>query len=399
MTLRGREIILGVGGGISAYKSADLVRRLQDDGFLVTVVPTRASQNFVGSATWAALTGREVHDDLWANTHSVPHIHLAKSADAIVIAPATADLISRVAAGRADDLLTNIILASTSPLIMVPAMHTEMWLNKAVQENVKVLRDRGVFVLEPDEGRMTGADVGIGRYPESYKIIDSLHSALDSRADLKGLSVLVTAGGTREAIDPVRFIGNHSSGKQGYAVAFAAAKRGANVTLIAANSQEPDIEGVTTIKVSTAREMHHAVVEQYPSTSIVIMTAAVADAQPVQQSPEKLEKVSYQTIELTPTADILKELGEKKKNQILVGFAAQTGEDALTRALAKYTQKNLDILYMNDVSSGAIFGSDQTSGFIVIDGAVKEEVSGLSKLTLANKLLDLAANKLGLSHD
>lgn len=399
MMLRGREIILGVGGGISAYKSAELIRRLQEDGFLVTVVPTRASQNFVGSATWSALTGREVHDDLWANPHSVPHIHLAKRCDAIVVAPTTADLLARIASGRADDLLTNIILASTAPLILVPAMHPEMWQNQAVQANVEVLRSRGIFVVEPDEGRMTGSDVGVGRYPESSKIINSLHSALDSRADLKGLSIIVSAGGTREPIDPVRYIGNLSSGKQGFAAAYAAARRGASVTLISANSQEPDIEGVTIIKVMTAQQMHQALLERYPLASIVIMTAAVADARPIHSHDEKLEKASYQSIELVPTIDILKELGEKKVNQILIGFAAQTGKDGLKKALSKYSEKRLDVMYVNDVSSGAIFGSDQTSGTIVVDGDVAEEISEMSKVTLADKLLNIALHKLGLSND
>ena len=399
MTLRGREIILGVGGGISAYKSADLIRRLQDHGFLVTVVPTRSSQNFVGNATWAALSGREVHDDLWSNVHSVPHIDLAKKCDAIVIAPSTADLLSRIATGRADDLLTNIILASTAPLILVPAMHPEMWLNAAVQANVALLRSRGVVVVEPDEGRMTGSDVGVGRYPESSRIIETLSETLDIKADLKGINVLVTAGGTREAIDPVRYIGNHSSGKQGFATAFAASKRGAKVTLIAANSDEPDIEGVQMLRVSTADQMHRAVTDHFEEANVVIMTAAVADAKPSQANDQKLDKNSYHSIELTPTVDILKEIGQRKGERVLIGFAAQTGEDGLAKAIEKYAQKNLDLIYLNDVSGGAIFGSDQTSGMIVRSGEVVEELHGVSKLTLADKLLDFAAHKLGLAHD
>ena len=399
MTLRGRDIILGVGGGISAYKSADLIRRLQDHGFLVTVVPTRSSQNFVGNATWAALSGREVHDDLWSNVHSVPHIDLAKKCDAIVIAPTTADLLSRIATGRADDLLTNIILASTAPLILVPAMHPEMWLNAAVQANVALLRSRGVVVVQPDEGRMTGSDVGVGRYPESSRIIKTLSETLDIKADLKGINVLVTAGGTREAIDPVRYIGNHSSGKQGFATAFAAAKRGAKVTLIAANSDEPDIEGVEMLRVSTADQMHRAVTDHFEEANVVIMTAAVADAKPLQVNDQKLDKNSYHSIELTPTVDILKEIGQRKGERVLIGFAAQTGEDGLAKAIEKYGQKNLDLIYLNDVSGGAIFGSDQTSGMIVRSGEVVEELHGVSKLTLADKLLDFAAHKLGLAHD
>jgi len=391
---RGREVILGVGGGISAYKSADLIRRLQDHGFLVTVVPTRSSQNFVGNATWAALSGRAVHDDLWSDVHSVPHISLAKSADAIVIAPTTADLLARIAQGRADDLLTNILLATTSPILLVPAMHPEMWLNAATQANVAMLRSRGIVVLDPDEGRMTGSDTGIGRYPESPKIINALNDLLSSKADLIGRSVLVTAGGTQEPIDPVRFIGNRSTGKQGYAVACAAATRGASVTLIAANSHEEAIEGITTIHVQSADQMHKAVLEHFDQSNIVVMTAAVADAKPLHQVNLKIEKASYNSIELTPTVDILKDLGDRKQSQILVGFAAQTGDGAIAKAKEKYLNKKLDLIYVNDVSEGAIFGSDQTSGSIMDGSGVVEELAGVSKVTLAHKLLDLAKDKL-----
>ena len=391
---RGREVILGVGGGISAYKSADLIRRLQEHGFLVTVIPTRSSQNFVGNATWAALSGRAVYDDLWSDVHSVPHISLAKSADAIVIAPTTADLLARIAQGRADDLLTNILLATTSPILLVPAMHPEMWLNAATQANVATLRSRGIVVLDPDEGRMTGSDTGIGRYPESPKIINALNDLLSSKADLIGRSVLVTAGGTQEPIDPVRFIGNRSTGKQGYAVAYAAAARGASVTLIAANSHEEAIEGITTIHVQSADQMHKAVLEHFDQSNIVVMTAAVADAKPLHQADLKIEKVSYHSIELTPTVDILKELGDRKKSQILVGFAAQTGDGAIAKAREKYLNKKLDLIYVNDVSGGAIFGSDQTSGSILDGSGIVEEVAGVSKVTLAHKLLDLASDKL-----
>lgn len=396
---RGREVILGVGGGISAYKSADLIRRLQEHGFLVTVIPTRSAQNFIGNATWAALSGRPVHDDLWSEVHSVPHIELAKKADAILIAPTTADLLARLAAGRADDLLTNVVIASTAPLILVPAMHTEMWLNPVTVANVALLRSRGVVVVEPDEGRMTGSDTGVGRYPESAKIIYALDLALKTKADLIGVSVLVTAGGTQEPIDPVRYIGNHSSGKQGYAVAYAAAMRGADVTLIAANSSEPLIEGITTIHVKTADEMHVEVMKAFPDTDMVIMSAAVADAKVLQVSDHKLEKSQYSEISLEPTVDILKSLGQMKEKKILVGFAAQTGSDGLLKAIEKYSAKNVDLLYVNDVSGGAIFGKDVTSGSIIDEGVVIESVNEIPKVTLAHKLLDLARNKLSLPND
>ncbi len=396
---RGREVILGVGGGISAYKSADLIRRLQDHGFLVTVIPTRSSQNFVGNATWAALSGRPVYDDLWSDVHSVPHIRLASSADVLIIAPTTADLLARIAQGRADDLLTNVLLATKAPVLLVPAMHPEMWLNTATQANVATLRSRGIYVLDPDVGRMTGDDVGVGRYPESSKIICALDEILESKADLVGIQVLVTAGGTQEAIDPVRFIGNHSSGKQGYAVAYAAAARGAEVILIAANSHEPTIEGVTTIHVKSADQMHEAVLTHFPSTHILVMSAAVADAKPLQESDKKLEKSTYQSIELTPTVDILKTVGALKGSQILIGFAAQSGADGVAKAKEKYAKKNLDFIYVNDVTDGAIFGSSHTTGAILDGQGVIKEVAGVSKMTLAHKLLDLASHKLGLPND
>jgi len=396
---RGREIILGVGGGISAYKSADLIRRLQDRGFLVSVIPTRSSQNFVGSATWAALSGRPVYDDLWSNIHSVSHISLARTADAILVAPATADLLSRIAQGRADDLLTNVILASQAPLILVPAMHPQMWLNLATQGNVALLRSRGVIVIDPDEGRMTGLDTGIGRYPESQKIIATLEETLGSNADLEGIKVLVTAGGTQEPIDPVRFIGNRSSGKQGFALAYAAAVRGAEVTLIAANSHEPDIEGISLIRVNTAAEMHQAVLDHSQAANLIFMAAAVADARPSQSREEKLDKSGYSSIDLIPTEDILKSLGAEKRNQLLIGFAAQTGSDGVDKAISKYRDKNLDLIYMNDVTGGAVFGSDFTSGVIIDGEGVTEVISGISKVDLAHKLLDLAAHKLGLPNE
>ncbi len=396
---RGREVILGVGGGISAYKSADLLRRLQDHGFLITVIPTRSSQNFVGSATWAALSGRPVHDDLWSDVHSIAHIDLAKRADLIIIAPTTADLLARIASGRADDLLTNVLLATTSPILLVPAMHTEMWQNAATQANVELIRSRGITVLEPDVGRMTGEDVGAGRYPESAKIISAVEDILDHKADLRGVKVLVTAGGTREPIDPVRYLGNLSSGKQGYAVAYAAAVRGAQVTLVAANSAEPAIEGVEIIPVTTAQQMYEAVSARFDQCDVLVMSAAVADAKPSHESDEKLAKANYLSIELTPTVDILKTLSSFKDKQIMIGFAAQTGDDGIEKAREKYAAKKLDFIYLNDVSGGAIFGQERTSGLILDGNSVVAEIHECSKVTLAHKLLDLAHDKLGLPNE
>ena len=398
---RGREVILGIGGGVAAYKSAELLRRLQDHGFLVTVIPTAASLNFVGVATWEALSGRPVQSSLWNNVHKVPHIHSAEIADAIVIAPATADLIARIASGRADDFLTNVVLASPAPLLLIPAMHPQMWLNAATVANVEILRNRGVVVLEPDTGRMTGKDSGAGRFPEVIRIISSLEEILDSRADLLGKRLLITAGGTREPIDPVRYIGNHSSGKQGYSLAFAAAKRGAAVTLIAANVQLPDIEGVETIHVETALEMFAAVSEHFATTDALIMSAAVADYRPIIASESKISKVDLGPIETALNPDILHEMSKKRApNQILVGFAAETSKDELVeRGTRKLMAKGIDLLFVNDVSGGAIFGTDHTAGWILAQGEPAILVSNASKDSLANQLLDSLVLKLGYAND
>jgi phosphopantothenoylcysteine decarboxylase/phosphopantothenate--cysteine ligase len=395
---RGREIVLGVAGGISAYKSCELLRRLQDLGLLVTVLPTRSSLNFVGVATWEALSGREVPVDLWNNVHQVPHISIAKRADAIIIAPATADLMAKVATGLADDLLTNVLLASDLPTVFVPAMHSEMWLNPATQHNVNILKSRGYIVVEPASGKLTSGDVGIGRYPEIEEILKALRLALELNSDLLGRRVLISAGGTREAIDPVRYIGNHSSGKQGYALAYAAAVRGAEVTLVAANSNLPDIEGVKTIHVSSAQEMLNALQENFASSEILIMSAAVADVRPTHHSEKKISKKDLTQISLVQNPDITKELSSMKAGQIFIGFAAETEatmEEALDKARRKMQEKELDIIFCNDVSNGAIFGAESTSGIIVDRNGSSEKVSRVLKLTLADKLLDLALDKLG----
>ena len=398
MNSRGREIVLGVTGGISAYKSCDLLRRLQDHGFLVTVIPTRASLNFVGVATWEALSGREIATDLWNNVHQVPHVSIAKKADAIIIAPATADILAKIAHGIADDLLTNTLLASTAPVIVVPAMHTEMWLNPATVSNIETLRNRGVVVIEPGTGKLTSGDVGVGRYPESADIISGLLETLSLTSDLLGKRVLISAGGTREAIDPVRYIGNHSSGKQGYALAHAAALRGAKVTLVSANSQEPNIEGIEIIRVVSASQMQEALEANFDLADIVIMAAAVADVRPAEISSGKISKSELKSIELIQNPDILKVLSSRKRDQVIIGFAAQTqaaDNGGLAQAAKKLQEKALDAIYFNDVSEGAIFGADETSGVIVTADGAEEAVPRVSKVTLANKILDLALNKLG----
>ena len=395
---RGREVLLGVSAGIAAYKACDVVRRLQDHGFLVTVVPTPASLNFVGKATWEALSGRPVHTEVWENIPDVPHIALGERADLVVIAPATADLLARVASGRADDLLTNCILASHAPILFVPAMHPQMWSNPATVANVATLRERGYVVMDPDTGRLTGRDSGQGRFPETSRIISAIEELSLHRADLIGKKVLVTAGGTREAIDPIRFIGNLSSGKQGYALAWAAAARGAEVTLISANSQLPDIEGISTIHVVSAAEMEAEVKTQFPKHDVLIMSAAVADARPENVIDEKIKKEQLQNIALIKNVDILAAMGKvKRSNQVLVGFAAETALNSVELGRAKRIAKGADLLYVNNVKSNEIFGSETTAGTI-ISGRGEELITGCSKDTLANILLDKVVDELGYAN-
>lgn len=394
MSQLGPEIVLGVGGGISAYKSCELLRRLQDRGYQVTVVPTPSSLNFVGKATWEALSGRPVNVQVWENVHTVPHISLAEQSEYFVIAPATADLIARLAAGRADDLLTNLVLASNSPKMLVPAMHPSMWLDPATVANVQTLRDRGFKVMEPDVGRLTGSDEGQGRFPETASIVKEFDGLTGNISDLVGIRVLVTAGGTRESIDPVRFIGNRSSGKQGIAIALAAKKRGALVHLIAANIDEKDVKGIQTTHVVSTQEMHEVLTEQFPQCDILIMSAAVADARPKLVSFEKIKKSLLGTIELTPNTDLIAEMSKSKTNQLMIGFAAET-KDHLQEARRKMESKGLDLIYVNDVSGGAIFGKDKTMGTILTRNGADIAVKEVSKDALGNLLLDQAIRQLG----
>lgn len=395
---RGRKLLLGVAGGISAYKSCDLLRRLQDDGFIVDVVPTQASLNFVGKATWEALSGRKVITDLWSEVENVPHISMAKENNIIVIAPTTADLLAKLASGRADDLLTNIVLASTAPKILVPAMHPEMWSNVATVQNVKILQDRGFIVVNPGEGRMTGSDFGVGRYPETSNIIAEVNKHLPQVADLLGRKILITAGGTREPIDPIRFIGNRSSGKQGFALAVAAASRGAQVHLVTANTDLPTVEGITTTLVETAEEMSAVLELEFPHSDALIMSAAVADAKVANYSETKIRKESLNRLDLANNPDILKSLSTNKKlNQIIIGFAAETSEDLATleeNGRAKLASKSLDLIYVNNVTNGAVFGSNFTQGLIIDRDMNVIKVPEISKDTLSDILLDQLVSKL-----
>ena len=396
---RGRKLLLGVSGGISAYKSCELLRRLQDQGFIVDVVPTAASLNFVGKATWEALSGRKAITDLWSDVESVPHISMAKENDLILIAPATADLLAKLASGRADDLLTNIVLASNAPKILVPAMHPEMWLNPATSANVSILRDRGFAVIEPDEGRMTGSDVGVGRYPDLSKIFSEIQAKLQNNSDLAGRRIIVTAGGTREPIDPVRYIGNRSSGKQGFAIALAAATRGANVHLISANADLPEIDGVEITKIETATELLSVLEEEFPKCDALIMSAAVADARVRNYSQNKIKKSDFETMDLTKNPDILARIAEMKRSgQIVVGFAAETdskSENLVKLGSEKLRSKSLDLMYVNNVTDGAIFGSNLTQGVIIDSNERNIEIPEISKDTLSDILLDQLVSKLG----
>lgn len=394
MTLQGREVILGVGGGIAAYKSCELLRRLQDRGYVITVVPTPASLNFVGTATWEALSSRPVTTQVWESVHTVPHIALAERADFFLIAPATADLIARLAMGRADDLLTNLVLASDVPKMLVPAMHPSMWLDPATVANVNTLRQRGFIVMEPEVGRLTGSDIGPGRFPETAAIISRFDEVTGQVQDLKGVKVLVTAGGTREPIDPVRFIGNRSSGKQGMAIANAAKNRGAHVQLIAANCDVASLTGIDVIHVETALEMQSALQAHFDSCNILIMSAAVADARPTQISDQKIKKATLNSIELQQNPDLLAELSPRKGKRVMVGFAAETKEH-LQEARRKLESKGLDVIYVNDVSGGAIFGQDTTMGTILLRNEADIAIKEVSKDAFSNVLLDHAIRQLG----
>jgi phosphopantothenoylcysteine decarboxylase/phosphopantothenate--cysteine ligase len=396
---RVREVILGVGGGIAAYKSCELLRRLQDRGYSITVVPTPSSLNFVGAATWEALSGRPVTTQVWERVDEVRHISLAASAEALIIAPATADLIARIASGRADDLLTNLVLATDAPILVVPAMHPQMWLDPATVANVEILRSRGFIVMDPEVGRLTGDDVGPGRFPETISIIDNFEKLISAKKDFLGMQVLVTAGGTREAIDPVRFIGNRSSGRQGAAVARAARDRGAYVKMIIANSQlstqeAQELSGIEVISVETATEMHTALEKEFPTSNLLVMSAAVADARPVQISDEKIKKGQLKDIQLIENPDLLKSIANMRDKQIIIAFAAETDSD-IGAAQEKMKAKGANILYLNNVSGGAIFGSDSTEGFILTSNGAHIPVSQTSKDTLAELLLDQALIQLG----
>ncbi|HEY3713629.1 MAG TPA: bifunctional phosphopantothenoylcysteine decarboxylase/phosphopantothenate--cysteine ligase CoaBC [Jatrophihabitantaceae bacterium] len=396
------RIVLGVGGGIAAYKAADLLRKLTESGHDVTVVPTEAALRFVGAPTWAALSHHRVASDVWTDADEVPHVQLGRGADLVVVAPATADLMARAAHGLADDLLTNTLLTARCPVLFVPAMHTEMWDHPATADNVATLRRRGAVVLEPAIGRLTGTDTGKGRLPDPAEIAQ-LTELLLARpdalpSDLVGRHVLVTAGGTREPIDPVRFLGNASSGRQGYALATVAAARGASeVTLVAANTDLPDPAGTTVVRVSTTAEMRDAVHKAGPDADVVVMAAAIADFRPTSEASYKIKKSDTEPapIELTKNPDILAELvAARHPGQILVGFAAETGDstgEVLDHGRAKLARKGVDLLVVNAVGGGKAFGQPDNAA-VILDADGSEVAVGLGpKAALAAAVWDAVA--------
>src|SRR3954464_3475883 len=355
------QVVLGVSGGIAAYKACELLRLFTESGHDVRVVPTESALRFVGQATWAALSGNPVTTDVWSDVEQVPHVRIGQDADIVVVAPATADLIARAAAGRADDLLTATLLTARCPVVFAPAMHTEMWEHSATQDNVATLRLRGVVVLEPAVGRLTGADTGPGRLPEPAEIFAAATLVLergDVSLDLAGKHVVVSAGGTREPLDPVRFLGNRSSGKQGYALARTAIARGAEVTVIAANVALPDPAGARAVRVGTAEEMRAAVIDAAAAADAIVMAAAVADFRPAARADAKLKKPDKdpEPIALVRSPDILVEVAQHRPraDQIVVGFAAETN-DVLANGRAKLAAKGCDLLVVNEVGERRAF--------------------------------------------
>lgn len=394
---RGREVVLGVGAGIAAYKSCDLLRRLQDSGFLVTVVPTPSSLNFVGKATWEALSGRAVRSEVWDGAQGVSHVSLADSADYIIIAPATADLIARLATGRADDLLTSTVLASSAKVLLVPSMHPGMYLNPATQSNLSTLIERGFEVMEPDTGRLTGADSGIGRFPETSRILEKFADLTKRRALLSEKQVLITAGGTVEPIDAVRFIGNRSSGRQGLAIAYEALSEGAAVTVIAAKTEEFDLPGVRRIDVATAKEMNEALSAEVVNADVLVMAAAVADAHPRVAAEGKISKEDLNSIELSKNPDLLANAALRKRaNQVFLGFAAETGSDIRNKGLKKLHAKGVEFLYVTDVSGGQVFGEEQTSGYLLSKRGEEIRFDSEDKFKVAKKIVETLAIEMDL---
>lgn len=391
------RIVLGVAGGIAAYKAVLLLRLLREAGHDVRVVPTRAALEFVGRPTWEALSGQPVTTDVFEDVDRVAHVEIGQRADLVVVAPATADLLARAATGQADDLLTATLLVTRAPVLLAPAMHTEMWQHPATAANVATLRARGVHVIDPDSGRLTGADTGPGRLPEPEALASAALALMQPVArDLDGWHVVVSAGGTREPLDPVRFLGNRSSGRQGVALAQAAARRGARVTLVGANLTVPAPTGVDVVPVETTAQLRDAVRAAAKDADVVVMAAAVADFAPARTAAEKIKKRAdgaAPAIELVETVDILAELAREplRPGQVVVGFAAETGDatgSVLEHGRAKALRKGADLLVVNAVGEGLGFGTE-TNDVTLLDraGEVVGHAEG-SKLDVAHAIWD-----------
>jgi phosphopantothenoylcysteine decarboxylase/phosphopantothenate--cysteine ligase len=403
--MSGARVVLGVSGGIAAYKACELLRRFTESGHDVTVVPTAAALEFVGAPTWAALSGKPVASDVWSGVHEVPHVRIGQEADLVVVAPATADLLAKAAHGLADDLLSNTLLTARCPVVFAPAMHTEMWEHPATVANVTTLRERGCLVVDPAEGRLTGKDTGKGRLPEPDEIFDVCLDVLARGvvdADLAGRHVVVSAGGTREYLDPVRFLGNRSSGLQGFALARTAAARGAEVTLVAANVSLPDPAGVKVVRVETTAQLRDEMVAAAGSADAVVMAAAPADFRLDRASETKIKKSddgSVPPLELAQNPDILRELSHQRARpgQVVVGFAAETGDEegsVLEHGRAKLERKGCDLIVVNDVSGGAVFGSPDNDAVILFADGGSVDVPRGSKAALAHAVWDQVAGRL-----
>ncbi|MBI1352427.1 MAG: bifunctional phosphopantothenoylcysteine decarboxylase/phosphopantothenate--cysteine ligase CoaBC [Actinomycetales bacterium] len=394
------KVVLGVAGGIAAYKACEVLRGLTESGADVTVVPTEAALRFVGAATWSALSGKPVSTDVWTGADRVPHVRLGQQADLVLVAPATADLIARATHGLADDLLTNILLTARCPVVLAPAMHTEMWEHPATQHNVATLRARGVLVLDPAVGRLTGADTGPGRLPDPAAIVAAAHDVLRRGGlpdDLAGRRVVVSAGGTQEAWDPVRYLGNRSSGRQGVDLARTAISRGAEVILVAGSMDVEPPAGARVVRVVSAEDMRRAMHDEAAAADVIVMAAAVADFRPVAAGDEKIKRGDGPqdvSLPLTQNVDILAELVAKRggaARPVIVGFAAETGsagKDVLTLGREKLARKGCDLLVVNDVSGDKVFG--QTENEVVILGADGSElpVARTSKAGIADAIWD-----------
>ena len=392
-SVRGRNIVLGVSGGIAAYKAVEVCRRLVDAGAHVAPILTDDAHRFIGPVTFSALASEPVHTSLWDDSSPIPHTRLGQNADVIVVAPATARVIAAYAMGMSHDLLTATLIATRAPVVLCPAMHTEMWEHPAVIDNIALLRRRGVVIVEPQAGRLAGGDIGTGRLADVDTIVSTIDNVLSGRGkDMAGLSVLVTAGGTREPIDAVRVIANRSSGKQGYAIAEEALKRGATVTLVS-TVDRATLSGITVVPVETAEQMLNAVNACAPQSDVVVMTAAVADFRPVQSAEGKIKKdQGIPQIVLEPTPDILAALGANKPaGQTLVGFAAETS-DLVDNARGKLQRKNLDLIVANDVAApGVGFGHDTNAVTILAADGTTTEVGLVDKHSIATAVLDSVA--------